>query len=108
MWGTTVLVGQGAGSHEAPVPQRVPADFNQWGPRIGLAWNVRQGTHPTVVRAAWGLYYALTVGIFLPTAGAGNLTHSIGGFGASNGGVLGFPYLKDRQSGLEGEREDLG
>jgi hypothetical protein len=100
MWGTTVLVGQGAGSHAAPVPQRVPADFNQWGPRIGMAWNVRQGAHPTVVRAAWGLYYALTVGIFLPTAGAGNLTHCIGGCAAPNGGLVGFPYLNPNSTSL--------
>src|SRR5277367_6738232 len=100
MWGTTVLVGQGAGSHEAPVPQRVPGDFNQWGPRIGLAWNVRQGNHPTVVRAAWGLDYALTVGIFLPTAGAGNLTHCIGSCGFPEGGNVGFPYLNPSSTPL--------
>jgi hypothetical protein len=100
MWGTTVLVGQGAGSREAPVPQRVPGDFNQWGPRIGMAWNVRQGPHPTVVRAAWGLYYALTVGIFLPTAGAGNLTHCIGSCGFPENGNVGFPYLNPNSTPL--------
>ena len=100
MWGTTVLVGQGAGSREAPVPQRVPGDFNQFGPRIGMAWNVRNGAHPTVVRAAWGLYYALTVGIFLPTAGAGNLTHCIGGCEAAGGGTVGFPYLNPSSTPL--------
>ena len=100
LWGTTVLVGQGAGSHEAPVPQRVPGDFNQWGPRIGLAWNVRQGKNPTVVRAAWGLYYALTVGIFLPTAGAGNLTHCVGSCGFPENGNVGFPYLNPSSTPL--------
>src|SRR5271156_4283078 len=100
LWGTTVLVGQGAGSREAPVPQRVPADFSQWGPRIGMAWNVRQGSHPTVVRAAWGLYYALTVGIFMPTAGAGNLTHCIGTCGFPEGGNVGFPYLNPSSTPL--------
>ncbi len=109
LWGTTVLVGQGSGSHEAPVPQRVPGDFNQWGPRIGMAWNVRQGAHPTVVRAAWGLYYALTVGIFLPTAGAGNLTHCIGSCLFPNSGnvpgvvantAVGFPYINPSSTPL--------
>jgi hypothetical protein len=93
LWGSTVLVGQGAGSRDSAVPQRVPADFNQWGPRIGVAWNVRRGAHPTVIRGAWGLYYALTVGIFMPTAGAGNLTHCIGSCGFPDGGAVGFPYL---------------
>jgi hypothetical protein len=109
MWGTTVLVGQGAGSRESAVPQRVPGDFNQWGPRIGMAWNVRQGSHPTVVRAAWGLYYALTVGIFLPTAGAGNLTHCISTCLFPNSGIVpgvvantavGFPYINPTSTPL--------
>ncbi len=100
LWGTTVLVGQGAGSHDSPVPQRVPADFNQWGPRIGVAWNVRRGAHPTVIRGAWGLYYALTVGIFLPTAGAGKLTHCIGGCGFPDSGNVGFPYINPTSTTL--------
>ncbi len=100
LWGTTVLVGQGAGSHDSAVPQRVPADFNQWGPRIGVAWNVRRGPHPTVIRGAWGLYYALTVGIFMPTAGAGNLTHCIGSCGFPDGGAVGFPYLNPNSTPL--------
>jgi hypothetical protein len=100
LYGTTVLVGQGAGSHDSAVPQRVPADFNQWGPRIGVAWNVRRGPHPTVIRGAWGLYYALTVGIFLPTAGAGNLTHCIGSCVFPDGGNVGFPYLNPNSTTL--------
>jgi hypothetical protein len=100
LWGTTVLVGEGAGTRQASVPQRVPDDFNQWGPRIGVAWNVRQGAHPTVVRAAWGLYYALTVGIFMPTAGAGNLTHCIGTCGFPDNGNVGFPYLNPTSTPL--------
>src|SRR5580658_8612958 len=100
LYGNTVLVGEGAGSHPSPVPQRVPADFNQWGPRIGVAWNVRQGAHPTVIRGAWGLYYALTVGIFMPTAGAGKLTHCIGSCGFPDGGNVGFPYLNPNSTTL--------
>ncbi|MGA7222468.1 MAG: carboxypeptidase regulatory-like domain-containing protein [Candidatus Acidiferrales bacterium] len=109
LWGTTVLVGQGAGSHDSAVPQRVPDDFNQWGPRIGVAWNVRRGPHPTVIRGAWGLYYALTVGIFMPTAGAGNLTHCIGSCLFPDSGnvpgvvantAVGFPYLNPNSTTL--------
>src|SRR5271156_4584620 len=109
LYGTTVLVGQGGGSREAPVPQRVPADFNQWGPRIGVAWNVRQGRNPTVIRAAWGYYYALTVGIFLPTAGAGKLTHCIGTCLFPDSGnvpgvvadtAVGFPYINPSSTTL--------
>src|SRR5271156_142907 len=69
--GNEVMVGAGAGSHLAPVPQRVARDFQQWGPRIGVAWNVGSTQSPTVVRAAWGLYYAQTPTIFMPSGGSG-------------------------------------
>jgi hypothetical protein len=82
----------GAGSRISTVPQRFPADTNQWGPRVGIAWNARRGDHPTVIRGAWGFYYAATIaGIFTPTAGAGNLAHCF--FCAlPNGGTTAFPY----------------
>jgi hypothetical protein len=67
--GNTVWIGQGNSSKMVAPPQRVPDDFNQWGPRVGFAWNVAGTEHPTVVRAAWGLYYAQTPLIFFPTIG---------------------------------------
>jgi hypothetical protein len=72
--GQKVYVGVGplgSGTRIAPVPQRTPDDFEQWGPRVGLAWSVGGATHPTVVRAAWGLYYAQTPTIFFPQASNG-------------------------------------
>jgi Carboxypeptidase regulatory-like domain len=67
--GNTVWIGEGNSSKMVAPPQRVPDDFNQWGPRVGFAWNVAGTEHPTVVRAAWGLYYAQTPLIFFPTIG---------------------------------------
>jgi carboxypeptidase family protein len=67
--GNTVWIGEGNSSKMVAPPQRVPDDFNQWGPRVGFAWNVGGTEHPTVVRAAWGLYYAQTPLIFFPTIG---------------------------------------
>ena len=61
----------GSGTTIIPVPQRVPNDFKQWGPRIGFAWNVGGTDHPTVIRGAWGYYYAQSPTIFLPTGGGG-------------------------------------
>jgi len=72
IWGSTVLIGQGSGSHTAPVPQNVPNDWTQWGPRVGIAWNAFGTEHPTVFRAAYGVYYAQTPTIFFPTAGSAN------------------------------------
>ena len=69
--GAQVWVGQGADSKIAPVPQRTPNDFGQFGPRVGFAWQVTGGNHPTVVRAAWGYYYAQIPTIFFPQASNG-------------------------------------
>jgi hypothetical protein len=72
--GQKVIVGVGPlgnGSRIVPVPQRTPNDFKQWGPRVGIAWNVGGTSHPTVVRGAWGLYYAQTPTIFFPATSNG-------------------------------------
>jgi len=97
--GQTVLIGEGAGTRQSSVPQRVPNDFMQFGPRIGFAWNARGSEHPTIVRGAWGLYYAQAIaGIFFPTAGGGHLTHC---FGCSTpAGFPGFPYIIPNKSTL--------
>jgi hypothetical protein len=67
--GNTVWTGVGSSSKQVAPPQRVPDDFGQFGPRVGIAWNVGSTEHPTVVRAAWGYYYAQTPLIFFPTIG---------------------------------------
>jgi hypothetical protein len=67
--GNLVWIGEGNSSKQVAPPQRVPDDFGQFGPRVGWAWNVAGTEHPTVVRAAWGLYYAQTPLIFFPTIG---------------------------------------
>ena len=68
--GQMVYAGVGAASHLIPVPQDVPNDYEQFGPRVGAAWNLGGGAHPTTVRAAWGFYYAQTPTIFFPTLGS--------------------------------------
>ena len=73
--GADVWVGEGINtSKEVAPPQHVPNDYGQWGPRVGLAWNVGGTEHPTVVRGAWGYYYAQTPLIFFPTVGTSNQT----------------------------------
>jgi hypothetical protein len=65
--GSEVYIGSGPlghGSSIAPVPQRTPNDFKQWGPRVGFAWSLGPTDHPWVVRSAFGLYYAQTPTIF--------------------------------------------
>jgi hypothetical protein len=73
--GASVWVGDGInGSKPVAPPQGVPNDYGQVGPRIGLAWNVGSSEHPTVVRGAWGYYYAQTPLIFFPTIGTSKQT----------------------------------
>lgn len=61
----------GRGTKISPVPQNTPNDYQQFGPRVGLAWNVGSQSHPTILRAAWGLYYAQTPTIFFPQVSNG-------------------------------------
>ena len=61
----------GKGTKVSPVPQHTPNDYGQWGPRVGVAWQVGSAQRPTIVRAAWGLYYAQTPTIFFPQASNG-------------------------------------
>jgi hypothetical protein len=94
-----VHFGQGAGTTVGNVPQSVPNDYVQFGPRIGLAYNMGSTEHPTVLRAAWGYYYDQSPGIFFPTGGGGKTsdlfcyydTTCQPGGGLAYGG--GFPFL---------------
>jgi len=91
--GMETLVGTGPSSHAIPIPQNVPNDWKQWGPRIGFAWNVGSTESPTVIRGAWGLYYAQLPTIFLPTAGGGRTTGLFCFFSSTCLPSPGFPYL---------------
>lgn len=95
--GNETYTGTGANSRVIPIPQRVPDDYKQFGPRVGLAWNVGSAEAPTVIRASWGLYYAAIPLLFMPTGGGGK---TVGLFCFFNptcvpgaGASVGFPYL---------------
>ncbi len=64
--GEQVYAGEGSGSRLVAPPQDPPDDYQQWGPRIGMSYRLPSKAHPTVVRAAWGLYYAQIPTIFIP------------------------------------------
>jgi carboxypeptidase family protein/TonB-dependent receptor-like protein len=44
-------------ANRAPGATTIPNDLEMWGPRLGMAWDVRQNAK-TVVRAAAGIFYA--------------------------------------------------
>jgi outer membrane receptor protein involved in Fe transport len=83
----------GMGTHTIPIPQKTPNDWKQWGPRVGFAWNIGSTDSPTVIRGAWGLYYAQLPTIFLPTAGGGKTTGLFCFFNPTCIPPPGFPYL---------------
>ena len=91
--GVETYSGTGPNSRIIPIPQRMPNDWKQWGPRLGFAWNVGSTDSPTVIRGAWGLYYAQIPSIFLPTAGGGRTTGLFCFFNSSCLPGPGFPYL---------------
>ncbi len=102
--GEQVYVGVGPigphGSHLAPVPQNVPNDWEQWGPRVGFSWGIGSASKPTVIRGAWGYYYAPTPLIFFPTIGGSLITNL---FCTPSFGCLppsGFPNLFPSSSPL--------
>lgn len=91
--GERVYTGQGADSHAIPVPQRVPDDFKQFGPRIGVAYAAGSNNHPLVFRGAWGYYYAQSPGIFFPTGGGGKTSSLFCFFDPTCLAPGGFPFI---------------
>jgi hypothetical protein len=54
----------------APVPQRIPHDTNNWGPRGDIAYDLA-GDGLTLVKGSAGLYYGRTPMIYFPVRGSG-------------------------------------
>ncbi len=54
----------------APVPQGIPHDVNNWGPRVDAAWQLDEAGR-TILKGAAGVYYGRTPMIYFPMRGAG-------------------------------------
>lgn len=47
-----------------PVPQTIPNDFNNWAPRVGVAYDLL-GNGKSIIRGGVGVYYAVLPSIFM-------------------------------------------
>jgi hypothetical protein len=56
-----------AGNPLFPLTQSFNQDKNNWGPRIGLAWDIG-GSHNTVIRAGYGMVYGRTTNSAISSA----------------------------------------
>jgi hypothetical protein len=68
--GLKVPVGVPGDMTYAPVPQGIPHDRNNWGPRTDVAYQL-SGDGLTIVKGTAGLYYGRTPMIYFPLRGAG-------------------------------------
>lgn len=68
--GAPVITGNQVQLTYAAVPQGIPDDTNNWGPRTDVAYDVT-GDGKTLVRSSAGLYYGRTPMIYFPMRGAG-------------------------------------
>jgi hypothetical protein len=59
------------GNPNFPLTQHFNQDRNNWGPRLGIAWDVA-GKHKTIVRAGYGLIYGRTSNSALSSAQTDN------------------------------------
>ncbi len=55
----TVLPQPAGGNSSFPLTTRFNSDTNNFGPRVGFSWDIG-GTHKTVLRGGYGLYYGRT------------------------------------------------
>ena len=68
--GLPVIAGNEVQLTYAPVPQGIPHDRNNWGPRTDVAYQL-PGDGSTMVKGSAGLYYGRTPMIYFPLRGAG-------------------------------------
>ena len=68
--GPPVIAGNEVQLTYAPVPQGIPHDRNNWGPRTEVAYQL-PGDGSTMVKGSAGLYYGRTPMIYFPLRGAG-------------------------------------
>jgi hypothetical protein len=82
-----------AGNPNYSLTQRFSQDTNNWGPRVGFTYDV-DGSHKTVVRGGWGMYYGRTSNSVLSSALTNNaVTFATYSFTPTSAGAPQYPAV---------------
>ncbi len=65
------FIGQSSNGQQFPSDGEIPTDYDNWQPRLGIAWDPK-GNGRTVVRANAGIYYARIPGLALASTRSTN------------------------------------
>ena len=81
------------GNPAYPETQRFHQDTNNWGPRVGFTYDV-DGSHRTVVRGGWGIYYGRTSNSAISSALTNNaVTFATYSFTPTSAGAPQYPSV---------------
>jgi hypothetical protein len=95
------------GNSAYPQTQRIPQDSNNWGPRVGAAYDVG-GRHDTVVRGGYGVFYGLTSNSAVANALLNNaVNQATYQFTPSTAGAPIYPNVFSAPPTISGNRPDL-
>ena len=71
---TSVKGSKFTGNPAYPATVTFPQDKNNWGPRVGINYDIN-GSHTTVIRAGWGIYYGRSSNSVISSALTNNARH---------------------------------
>ncbi len=95
------------GNPDYPATTRFNQDTNNFGPRVGFTYDV-DGSHRTVVRGGWGVYYGRSSNSVISSALTNNaVTFATYSFGPTSPGAPQYPNVFDAPPSGTGARPSI-